>query len=135
MKLLSKSKDGGPESPVEAYFLIEFKPLFSVALLKFNPGSRENYHSHAFNAMTWFIKGSMIEIMADGSRHWYRRSLCPKVTPRDRLHKVWSYSTSWCITVRGPWHKSWLEYDPVRDRTIRLGNGRKIVTERPGLRQ
>ena len=56
MKLFSKCKDGGKESPVDGYFLIECKGLFSVALLKFNKGGREAYHTHAFDAYTWFLK-------------------------------------------------------------------------------
>jgi len=47
MRLFQKAKDGGPESPVDGYFLIEIKSLFSIALLKFNNGGRENYHTHA----------------------------------------------------------------------------------------
>jgi hypothetical protein len=33
MNFLNKTKDGGPESTVWAYWLIEIKSLFSVALL------------------------------------------------------------------------------------------------------
>jgi hypothetical protein len=51
MKFLSKCKDGGPESPVTAYVLVEIKSLFSVMLLHFS-GTREAFHSHAFNALT-----------------------------------------------------------------------------------
>ena len=36
MKLLNKAKDGGSESPVDAYFLFENKHVGSIALLKFN---------------------------------------------------------------------------------------------------
>ena len=61
MRFFSKVKDGGPESTVDAYFLIEIKNWFSIALLKLHKCSRENYHSHAFNALTWFIKGDMVE--------------------------------------------------------------------------
>ena len=65
MRILQKTKDGGKESTVDAYFLIELKGWFSVALLKFNKGSRVNYHSHAFDALTWFIKGDMVEFFLD----------------------------------------------------------------------
>jgi DNA modification methylase len=45
LKFLTKTKDGGPESPVDAYFLFEIKSLCSVALLKFNRGCREAHHT------------------------------------------------------------------------------------------
>ncbi len=34
MYILKKRKDGGKTSPVDAYFLCEFKSLFGIALLK-----------------------------------------------------------------------------------------------------
>ena len=50
MRLFFKSKDGGPDSSVTGYWLIESKKLFSIVLLKFDGRSREAYHTHAFNA-------------------------------------------------------------------------------------
>ena len=41
MKFLSVSKDGGPDSTVTAYWLVEMKGLFSVALLRFDHGTME----------------------------------------------------------------------------------------------
>lgn len=81
---LSKCKDGGPESPVDAYFLIEIKSFFSIALLKFNKGGRENYHTHAFNALTWFLSGNLMEEDFSGDIYHYKRSFLPKITPRDK---------------------------------------------------
>ena len=76
MKLFSKCKDGGKESPVDAYFLIECKGLFfSVALLKFNKGGREAYHTHAFDAYTWFLKGDLVEEDVSGEQYTYKRSI------------------------------------------------------------
>ncbi len=131
MKLISnffsKKKDGGSESPVDAYFLIESKPLFSVALLKFNKGYRENYHTHAFNAYTWFISGHMVEQDVNGSEYNYTRSIMPKVTKRDKNHRVIALSDSWCITFRGRWVDKWTEYNSKEDKTITMTHGRKIV--------
>lgn len=128
MRLFSKVKDGGLESTVDAFFLFEIKWLCSIALLRFNKGSRENYHSHAFNAMTWFIKGDMKEHRLDIlSITRYRRSLIPKFTSRNNLHKVIANKTSWCFTIRGPWSKTWTEYNVSDAAKITLTHGRKIV--------
>ena len=128
MRILQKVKDGGLESTVDAYFLIEIKWLFSIALLKFNKGTRSNYHSHAFNAYTWFLKGSMFEQFIDADSKKYRYSIIPKYTPRNLMHRVMAYETSWCFTIRGPWTVTWKEFDPVLKWHITLTNGRKIVS-------
>jgi quercetin dioxygenase-like cupin family protein len=58
-----KKPDGGKESGVTGYFLIEWKPLFSIGLLHFKRGSREAFHSHAFNAVTFWLKGEVTEVL------------------------------------------------------------------------
>lgn len=130
MRVLQKRKDGGEQSTVDAYFLIEIKSLFSIAILKFNKGSRANYHSHAFTAWTWFLKGSMTEKFLITPSKEYKRTLLPKVTHKNNIHKVVAKTTSWCFTIRGPWEKNWLEYDPTTNQEITLTNGRKVVYTR-----
>ena len=125
MKFFSRSKDGGPESPVDAFFLFEIKSLGSIALLRFNRGGREAFHTHAFHALTWFISGELVEQDIDGSYHIYRRSLLPKLTRRSKNHRVVAYRDSWCFTVRGPWASTWTEDDETHHTT--LTHGRKIV--------
>jgi hypothetical protein len=126
MRFLQKTKDGGPESPVDAFFLFEIKSLFSVAVLRFNKGSRENFHSHAFNALTWFISGQLEEEVYNGNSSSYRRRLFPKITKRSCVHKVIAHETSWCFTIRGPWMDTW--YEVNKDgKLIMLTHGRKIV--------
>ena len=56
--LFHTGKDGGPESKVDGYWLFRHKRLFTVALLRFSKGSREAYHSHAFNAVSWVLTGA-----------------------------------------------------------------------------
>lgn len=127
MKFLQKAKDGGPESPVDGYFLIELKGLFSIALLKFNKGGRENYHTHAFHALTWFLFGDLIEEDITGAEYRYKRSWLPKFTSRSKNHRVRAAKNSWCFTIRGPWSDTWTEDVPFPRETIVLTHGRKIV--------
>ena len=131
--LLSKTKDGGPKSPVDAYFLIEIKGLFSIALLKFNKGCREEYHTHAFNAYTWFLKGDLLAEDVNGSTLTYKRSLIPKVTLKGKNHRVKAIKDSWCFTLRGPWDDSWTEYDEKLDVTTVLGNHRIVLGKVGGV--
>ena len=131
MRLLEKVKDGGPTSPVDAYFLLEIKNLFSVAVLKFNSGGREAFHTHAFNAITWFIKGELIEEDVDGKFYTYIRKLIPKVTRREKNHRVSSIGDSWCLTIRGPWCKTWKEVNKETKEITTFTNGRKILDVSP----
>jgi hypothetical protein len=113
VKLFSTSKDGGKDSNVTGYWLIEWKDVFSVALLKFDKGSREAFHSHAFNCISWVLSGHLLEERLLG---WpirltdYKPSWKPIITPRAITHKVYGIApTTWVITFRGPWHKTWHE--------------------------
>lgn len=126
MNLLCKRKDGGKNSPVDAYFLIEWKGLFSAALLKFNKGGREAFHTHAFNAYTWFLKGDLREETFGSSVSYkYTRSLVPKYTPKDKNHRVKASKDSWCFTIRGKWQDTWTEdEDGV---TTTFTKGRQII--------
>jgi hypothetical protein len=125
MKFFSKSKDGGPNSPVDAYFLFEIKPIISIALLKFNAGGREAFHTHAFSAVTWFLYGDLTEEQIDGTFTKYTRSIIPKITLRNNNHRVYATKTSWCLTIRGPWLKTWTE-DTEKEK-ITLTHGRKVI--------
>ena len=134
-RFLESRYDGGKDSPVTGYWLVEMKNWFSIALLCFNPGHRENYHSHAFNAYTWFLSGSVLEdrIVKDKqSIHQCRSwgpSIIPKYTPKDNCHKVSVKGNKpvWALTFRGPWDKYWYEYNESDDEIIVLTHGRKRV--------
>lgn len=139
MKFFTKVKDGGKKSNVDAYFLFEIKGLFSVALLKFNFGTRENYHSHAFHAATWFIGGDLQEHRLDPKDRSvvctpYKRSLLPKITKRDNLHRVVANKDSWCFTIRGKWSDYWTEYNEEEDKTLVLTHGRNLVRTLNGIK-
>ena len=127
MRFFQKVKDGGPESPVDAYFLFEIKNLISVAVLKFNEGRRENFHTHAFNAYTWFLSGELYEETIDGSVYRYTKSIFPKITRREKNHRVLAKRDSWCFTVRGPWKDTWTETNPENKEITTLTHGRKII--------
>lgn len=143
MKFFSKCKDGGPESPVTGYFLVEIKSLFSVVLLHFN-GTREAYHSHAFNALTLWLSGAVEEMrlipkatvsgfvnpanngtLFDTESHlWAPLQL--KYTPRECFHQVQTKG-AWALSVRGPWSKTWQEHKGNVLTT--LTHGRRVVDE------
>lgn len=133
MNIFKKLKDGGSQSPVDAYFLFEIKGLASVALLKFNKGGREAFHTHAFDALTWFIKGDLVEEDVSGKLYRYKKSLIPKLTPKSKNHRVLANKDSYCLTVRGRWVESWTEYNKEEDKTTLFKQGRKVVNTSKGI--
>jgi hypothetical protein len=124
MKLFKKMKDGGAESTVTGYWLIEHKKLFSIVLLKFEGKSREAFHSHAFNCFSWVLKGWLVEEMLEGDIYYHEASFKPFITRRDDFHKVDASNPAWVLTFRGPWAESWNEYLPQTQETITLTSGR-----------
>ncbi len=90
MRILFRSKDGGQESRVWGYWLIEWKRAFSVVLLCFEDGTRDAFHSHAFNSVSWVLWGGLGEQLKEcpKSTWFYWPSLRPVYTYRDTFHKV-----------------------------------------------
>lgn len=127
MKIMQWGKDGGKESKVWGFWLLEIKWLFSIVLLRFDHGSREAYHSHAFNCISWIFKGGLYELHLDGKENWHRPGLKPVVTKRDTFHQVHSTGVTWVLSFRGPWSKTWKEFIPATNEMKTLTHGRKEV--------
>jgi len=127
MKLFKLMKEGGPFSRVYGYFLIEWKLFLSIVLLNFKDGTREAFHSHAFGAISWVLRGQLTEELMDGTINVYRPSLKPIVTPRSCFHKVKSKRNTWALSFRGPWADTWQEFIPATKQTITLTHGRKVL--------
>lgn len=133
MRFFHVGKDGGSKSTVTGYWLVELKNLFSIALLRFDNGSRSEYHSHAFNCLSWVLKGRLREqylfesSVSEINEKTYRPSLWPIITLRSTFHKVVSDGTTWVLTIRGPWAKTWDEYSPNTREFTTLQHGRVPV--------
>ena len=133
MQFFKLMKDGGPQSRVWGYFLAEIKSLCSVVLINFKNGSRDAFHSHAFNSISWLIYGRLIEEVIDEKTkelicmNVYNPSIVPIITKRSTFHKVTSVGDSWLINFRGPWSSTWKELTETRER-ITLTSGRKVLS-------
>jgi hypothetical protein len=127
MQFLKVSKDGGPESRVWAYWLFEIKRLGSVALLRFENGSRDAFHSHAFNSISWVLSGELLEFHLDGRVESHKPGWRPIRTLRSTFHRVTSFGRTWVLTFRGPWAPKWSEFLPDEGRFVDLVHGRKEV--------
>lgn len=124
VRFLCKRNDGGKDSGVYSYNLIEWKGGFSIALLKFNPNLREAFHSHAFNAFTFWLKGEVLEEFPDKKPiKW--NPLSWKYTPRENMHKITVIKPAWALTIRGKWVDCWFELRSGEK--VTLTHGRKII--------
>ena len=136
MKLFHVSKDGGPDSNVTGYWLIEWKRFFSIVLLRFKKGTREAYHTHAFDAVSWVLKGEMHEQvpyfvvpgLAGNIVTPLKPSWKPIYTSKHRLHRVEGIApNTWALSFRGPWVDKWVEYFDDSRGFVVLTHGRKVV--------
>ena len=127
MKLFYVAKDGGPDSSVTGYWLIEAKAAISALILEFDGRSRDAFHNHAFSALSWVLKGGLTETMLDGEVRRHRPSLKPIWTPREVFHRVDSdEGKTWVVSFRGPWVNRWKEWWPKEQKFVNLSSGRKI---------
>jgi hypothetical protein len=124
MRFFYLGKDGGERSTVWGYWLVEIKWLFSIVLLRFEDGSRDAYHEHAFNGVSWVLSGRLVEYVLGSHAVTYTPSLWPIFTPRERFHQVCSRGRTWVLQFRGPWRSTWREYLPNEKRYVTLANGR-----------
>lgn len=135
-RLFYKASDGGKDSGVTAYFLIEWKILFSIGVLHFKKGSREAYHTHAFNALTWWLRGSVTEERVGlfsfllKKQKDFKASIKPKFTSRENFHKIIAHVSTYALTFRGPWRDTWRDtWRELRgNKTVTLTHGRKEIT-------
>jgi hypothetical protein len=125
MKMFQKAPDGGVNSGTTAYFLIEIKPLFSIALLRFSRHNPERYHTHAFNAYTIWLKGQVREHIRGGQPRLFKAGQT-KITKREHFHKVEALGgPAWAISFRGPWVNRW--HEDRAGNLVTLTHGRKEV--------
>lgn len=130
MRLLEWAADGGKDSGVRAFVIVEIKCLFSIMVLFFPQGTREKFHSHAFNAVTWWLRGYVWEERLFTSVRRYSASWRPKFTSYDNAHRVCGgVDGAVALTFRGQWRDTWYEYDTVKRFRYTLTHGRQVLAK------
>lgn len=130
LKILLGAKDGGAESTVYVWG-VESKRFGSALLLNFRGYSREAFHSHAFNAVSWVLRGVLRETIQEPGRRMrlahHFAGLRPIYTTRSRFHKVDSTGSTWALSFRGPWSYTWLDQPIGQRRASVLTHGRREI--------
>ena len=65
MKFLSKSKIALGEGAVTQYILFEWKWLFSIIFYRWETVDQVRFHTHAFPALAFLLKGKYTEQVMD----------------------------------------------------------------------
>lgn len=134
-RFFKKSYDGGPNSGVTGYWLVEDKSRFSIVLLHFKPGTRDAFHSHAFNALSIWLWGKVTEEYPDSEavKVFYPGSV--KYTPKHLMHRIRAGNRgAWCLSFRGPWDQTWKELVKAVDgswinRVLSIGRKEVMASE------
>lgn len=109
---------------IKRFTIIEIKYLFGIIVNIFNTDNQDRFHSHAFNAFSWMIRGYYYEEVivseTDPSKYhpyWLGVSVITKkieksrFIPKNYIHKITKSSpNAISITFEGPWDKNWNEF-------------------------
>lgn len=101
-----KKIDLGDQSVTELTIL-EYKKLFSIKLFKFHKssGKQDRFHTHAFNALSFLIKGDYTEeIIKDNKIMKCRRNRSRILyIPKDSYHRITKSDSCYTLLLTGPW--------------------------------
>ncbi len=113
---------------IKRFTIIEIKYLGGIIVNIFNTSNQDRFHSHAFNALSWMIRGHYYEdVIVDGNLLKLKKIERSRFIPRNYIHKITKSSpNAMSITFEGPWESTWNEYfDNGRIKTYSWG--RKVI--------
>lgn len=119
------------EQLVSEHTLLEWKPLFSIKLFNFHrtDGSQDRFHTHAFNAISFLLKGNYIEeVIEDGRVVRLNRNRSRVLfIPADQYHRITRSAGCRTLLITGPWGAEFKELrsvDGYQFQEVTLGEGR-----------
>ncbi len=101
------------EQTVSELTILEWKPLFSLKLFHFHEtdGCQDRFHTHAFNAFSFLLKGDYTEeVICNGvimrRRRSHKRLL---FIPKNQYHRITRSKGCWTLLLTGPWGSEFKE--------------------------
>lgn len=112
---------------IRRFTIFEIKYLGGVIINCFNTENQDRFHSHAFHALSWMIRGYYYEDVIINDRIVSKKIVKSRFIPKNYVHKITKSSVNAIsVTFEGPWGPNWSEYfDNGRIKTYAWG--RKIV--------
>lgn len=115
--------------------ILEYKKLFSIKLFKFHKtnGKQDRFHTHAFNAYSFLLKGNYIEEVLEGNviKKLPRNRSRLLFIPKDSFHRITKGTDCTTLLITGPWGKAFkgLTYTGRgMYKETECGEGRKVLS-------
>ena len=121
------------EGSVTQFIVIENKYLFSLIFYKWNTIKQSRFHTHAFPALAFLIKGWYWERVLFNEiemTNFVNQPLWPRWLPRNYCHAVDNAKPGTItMVIAGPWQKTWEEYFPDTKTWVTYTWGRKVLNK------
>lgn len=127
---------------IKRFTIIEIKYLFGIIVNIFNTVDQDRFHSHAFHAWSWMIRGYYHEHVLkkqDDPRYFhphfpgvsvdFKKIERSRFIPKNYIHKITRSSpNAISITFEGPWGPTWDEFFD-NGRIKHYSWGRKVLLD------
>lgn len=123
---------------VTQFTLFECKQLFSIIFYKWNTVDQVRFHTHAFNAYAFLLRGYYHEkIIKDNKiiEKTVDQILKPRFLARNYCHSIgYAKPNTMTVVISGRWQKNWKEYFPDTGTWVTYSWGRhKIDSKKTDL--
>jgi len=136
MILFKKKRVELGKGHINAYVLFESKHLFSIILYNWKTIEQNRFHTHAFSAIAFLLKGGYVEEKIIDRKiviNNVNNKFIPRYLPKNYCHRILKAEPkTWTIIFVGPWIKYWYEYFQDSKKWIRYTWGRKKISEYQG---
>lgn len=115
------------------YTLFEHKRLFSVIFYRWNTVDQVRFHTHAFGAIAFLLRGWYHEKVRFGQHivdNFVNVPLVPRLLHRGYCHAIgFAKPNTVTMVLAGPWDLHWWEYFPDTETWVKYAWGRKVVAK------
>ena len=129
--LFKKSEVALGEGSVTQYIIFENKHFLSLIFYKWNTINQVRFHTHAFGAIAFLLKGwywEKVRFQGIEMTNFVNVPFLPRMLPRNYCHAIGNAKPGTItMVVAGPWQKNWLEYFPDTDTWVEYTWGRKVT--------
>jgi hypothetical protein len=129
--IFRKKKVALGEGHVEQFIIFENKHLFSIILYKWFTIDQIRFHTHAFSAVAFLLKGWYWEkiLFKDIEMpNFVNVPFLPRFLPKNYCHAIQQAKPGTrTLVITGPWQKHWYEYFPDTKTWVKYHWGREKV--------
>jgi len=128
---LKKSEVALGKGSVTQYIVFENKYFCSLIFYKWNTIDQVRFHTHAFSAVAFLLKGwywEKVKFKDITMDNFVNVPLIPRYLPKNYCHAVGHAKPgTMTMVLVGPWQDTWKEYFPDSETWVTYTWGRKII--------